>query len=821
MFVNQYQLFMSDSMVISRLQPELVISSDPVLDSISKALNQKRKSVVTGSDPQVLLDLLISKVLDHAFNEESVVICIRDKALEEMLMRRLTVVGLQNLVYHSAEAQQLQHAMASLKVARKKPGNLQDNKRQKYLIEEYQAKAHNYARKYQCIDKKILGERTWKQIADRYTLHGEHRLRNLLIASLNPLDFEASQQEYWMLKGRVESFEQLQKLRTSAFEKLSGLNFAQLEKNGLENLSSEMPKILSAYIGKAEDLLVQYAEFIGRYRYHIKSSLVSRIRSIEKKIRIIQNAIKTNTRLFGEQFTVETSLSNLTNRLRKSFSKVSRELLDARSNLRQHYILLLQEIEAPELQALFQELELDDLLTVENIISNLQQVDGALKNWHSRLQELISSNCKRINSNNIEKDDPFYQRLLSVEKHFDDFVQEVNSNNSFEKRLEINALSLEKKSHVILEALKDYRRINDALSYIEEYVLWNAFWSHLPPKAQDLLSAIEPISPEKRLPAFEGWYQWLMLERHYSTEMIENQSDIQDFLKYHVNIVPLVPQVIKRTWQAKRYHALHQLRKSGRELSQAIARSRLAACHNALRQNPSLIAELFPIVLTRDTGTIESDLQFWLLVNTDEMAVPDVENGHVFMLEQKSGTRTLDFIDAGYYHHPLQSKHCPENFHWQKLSTANKLAAISGLASMFTPFAASLRIYNARSIQILSFLGAQFDQYILDQLSMPYKYNDADRQPTLEMIQETFLDTSKPIVVLTRDGKLGDRWKGNMPWHQASVSMMRNSGLYVLNVWTVAWQNGGLNELNILAEEIRRIAAPETEPSKLAIGNSA
>ena len=79
------------------------------------------------------------------------------------------------------------------------------------------------------------------------------------------------------------------------------------------------------------------------------------------------------------------------------------------------------------------------------------------------------------------------------------------------------------------------------------------------------------------------------------------------------------------------------------------------------------------------------------------------------------------------------------------------LKYLANIARQFAPFLSSTCIYSAHRVNVISFLGADLDRMVLDQLPMPYKISEQSLNPDENFLIESLLEPNKPFVLLMRD----------------------------------------------------------------------
>jgi hypothetical protein len=127
-----------------------------------------------------------------------------------------------------------------------------------------------------------------------------------------------------------------------------------------------------------------------------------------------------------------------------------------------------------------------------------------------------------------------------------------------------------------------------------------------------------------------------------------------------------------------------------------------------------------------------------------------------------------------------------------------------------------MRVYNARGVQIFSFLGDRLDGTLMHRLGMPYK-EVGESGLAVQLLVESFLDRRKPIILLLRDYKLGQSFRGFLPWHRNIIAKLSACGIKICNLWSQNLKNTPAETMEALYEEVRVFA----EESNAAIVSTA
>ena len=112
------------------------------------------------------------------------------------------------------------------------------------------------------------------------------------------------------------------------------------------------------------------------------------------------------------------------------------------------------------------------------------------------------------------------------------------------------------------------------------------------------------------------------------------------------------------------------------------------------------------------------------------------------------------------------------------------LKYLANIARQFAPFLSSTCIYSAHRVNVISFLGADLDRMVLDQLPMPYKISEQSLNPDENFLIESLLEPNKPFVLLMRDFWPTGAWPENSLWHLQFQEDLERLGIKIIHSWT-------------------------------------
>lgn len=761
---------------------------------------------IYGGDLQKRLEVLLHMMMQNAFRGQTTLICIDDEG-ESELIHELTRLGLDTLYMHLKKPIPA-GAMGALQVARKKKSREDTEAQSDLAISKYMHWLQTEESRFAMMAKRTFGEMSWKEVLDKNALAPWSPFRSQLAASLVIGDFSLSHQEYWALRGRIKTFQRLRVLRTPAFDALDKLHDGIFEKDESDAPREHVQMALNQIIDQGRKLLGQIGDLVFRYRRDISGVHHDSIHVLRHKLQAIREKLQSGELQFGQEFYAESTFNDITNRLRRSINARAKALHKARVEVKEDYLQLLEilgnsPVKADGIEVLLQ----TEALTIEDIREGIAAVASTLDAWASRIDAQTADHKKRLNALNIPPGHPLRKLIQDTETDIQKYISWANSLRILGTTVEINALSLEKRSLVIRQVVTLCTKLKEALVDFEAYFLWRRFWSQLDGNLKMLLEALDILDESEQINAFDRWYIGNVLDRVPPTEIAREVPSLEGAYARIRDMKAVLINHVKTQMQQQRYNVLSAMRKTQKALVQNIASGNYSAVTDELHVLPAKdLARLFPFVVCTPTELRDYAYYFdrlcVLSTNGADFRSFFAQSQRCVLLTEEapqvSGEHTMPDVSR------LGVRSLKQTFTWHELPATGKLQKLQSLASQLHPFLRELRVYNAKGLQIFSFLGDSIDARILESLDLPYKAV-GEPSPTLKQLTEALLDVRKPIVLLIRDALPGYHYTQQLLWQVNAVQYLRDCGINVINSWSIHWKDEPQTTLQEVVHAVDRV----------------
>ena len=799
--------------ILPNLPSDLFFLTDPYQTRALQQASLADHAWIYGSDEKKRLEVMAQMVINNVFEGNSTLVCASPDS-EFQLTKLLDELGL-DCAYFNLRGSISNAALASLQLARKKAPKDDVSERAHLALSQYNSWKEKLAGQHSAMHRQVFGDLTWTQLADKASTGPEQTYKSLLSASLKASDFELSIKEYWHVRGRIKTFQRLRVLRTPGFDllnKLHSLNFTEGDETALRQQIIER---LDSVVYAGRSLLGRIGELVHHYRRDISGEHYHVLHELTVEIDRIEELLDRGIAMYGNDFVMESTFAELTAKFRRSMSRKYREIHADREVVIHAFNALLKHLETSPFSTSDQ-VPWTDSTSMEELRENLT----AMRTWLSikakEIETLAITNKKRLNASNISSTHALQKDIRFAEKEIEEFVSKLNQARIFEEHFEINALSLEKRSHVIKTIVSDSLRLIEAMPDFEAYYLWRNFWIQQPPHIHTLLESLDILEDNDQTHAFDSWYFENILDRLPLSHMVNGPLPSRERKNKLSDLRSIVLQYIRTQLQKNRHEVLRSIKSTAKNLHSAIGSSKRSTTSDELQcLQATALSKLFPVVFCTPGQLRDYGYYFSTLVVSDT-------TGGDFKLYQAQGNKCVmvtksipsnaEALSSDLAITRLNTTTLTPSFEWNKLPASDRLFHLNALASQFLPFTDTLNIYNCRNIQIFSFLGEIADQSILAELSTPYKRQANGGSNEVRHITESFLDASKPIVLLTRDGIMGYEETCDLFWQDHVLQAISSCGVPVIDQLSLEIKSKGKGAILEIAAQVIEISNSYNTP---------
>ena len=799
---------------MSLIPTDLFFPLDPDQIAATQLINTRKHLWIHGADEHKRAELLTHVVLQNLYEGKTCLINVPAE-IEAIVRNVLNQLNLSHLVFHLGSGVD-REVIASMQLARKKSTTGDNQERAELACEKYNHWLDQIERSYHEMSREVFGDMSWKMVLDKTLQRNRDSYKSLLDAALSAREFSMSQQEYWHIKGRIRTFQRLRVLRSPSFDLMDSLADEPFTNPDGRAAKRQIFESLDSIVTGGRVLLRSIGEAIQAYRRATTGKHHQEIKELRDMISHLQDLIEKGKVRYGNDILIESTFNEIAGRLKRSFSQKFTELHDLRHDLRTGFI---------EIQEKYTRLNPNNTVTsrndnepvlLENLPERLTAMSDEMETWGHEIEQRATSHKRRLNARNISSDAPLRDTIQHIESEIARYIEWLNNTGALKENFEINALSLEKSSIKIKNIVLLCTKMKEALSDFEAYYLWRSFWSQLDDNTRAILESLDLMEDHAQVDAFDAWYFDNILDQTQESEMHDRLPRHTEFMNKIADTRAVVTETIRNACQNTRHEILKELRNKNKKLVSGITQANAVVLTEELKVLPAqVLSRLFPVVFCsqvhlRDYAYYFDNLVVWNQNGTDFKAA--CAQAQKCILFSSAAITDTDVNDNIYSFKRLRINSAREPRKLLTLTASDKLRVATRLSSLLMPFVHEMRAYNARHVQILSFMGELSDKHLLSLLEMPYKPIGEDGTISSEQVTEALLDTAKPTVLLTRDGILGYNYSGAMLWQMEILRFFRDSGIPVINSWSANWKEDSHTELRMMADSLLEISRSTEEP---------
>ena len=568
-----------------------------------------------------------------------------------------------------------------------------------------------------------------------------------------------------------------------------------------------MSRGFSHIIEGGRQLLAKVGGVIHDYRRDVSGKHHEELHALKCEIERLEELLESGVTHHGNSFIVESTFNDLTGKIKRSLSRKHQDMTAARQMLVSNYSDLIDHLSRSMFDGDMVR-KWQGSVNLENLVDRLEEIKEYLTGKAKEIDQDALTHKRRLNAHNISAHHVLQKSIVQLEQEIEHFVAWVNDQQLFKEQVEVNALSLERRGQVIKQTVLDCTRLLEAMVDFEAYYLWVNFWKQLPSHVKMLLESLDILDDEVQTDAFDSWYFENVLDQVPESHMVTGDLPIDERKSKLRDIRAVAANHLKVKLQNARHKTLRQIKGTAKNLHAALHNSRQNTVTDELHILPAqALCKLFPVVFCTQGQLRDYGYYF------DTLLVADGNGGDLQAYQAQSQqcvvvTRAMPSgiqnLNKGIQIGRLSVTSMDRPFRWNDLPASDKLHLLNSLASQFAPFLDNVRIYNARNIQIFSFLGDITDNFILRSLGEPYKVVGDNVKLNTKHITEALLDSSKPIAVLTRDSIMHFDEGADLFWQEDILSRISGTGILHLNTKSIDLKKNGISCMHEIVQALHR-----------------
>jgi len=512
--------------------------------------------------------------------------------------------------------------------------------------QEFQTVLHRTLRQLRQLDgawealrQPLLGKHSFSELVGLFLQANRTEGKELLLSQLNPADFLFTAEEYEGIKAAIYDSEPLFRRFPTLKHPLGQLKHDIFLTRSSEDGLAWTETLVRQLLQKATSLHHRYIAKINEYAEALTEHYEQHYSGLAHLVRRIQEALEDGVRRFGAEF--EKPLST-TEKLYGVFSERYKQIVAAKESIGADYERLRQ------MHQSFKYFEFDfpaqgDTGQIPKIAEQTLAYEKMLNRWLRSIPSLVRDDVRRLNTRSIHPQLPdFYEAIDELEQALDSFLAEFNEAGLYQEALKHEMLTLPKRQ-AFLESLIE--RLEDTQFYLRDFAdfyIWQRHWLRLSHPEQQVVSALCKIKPRNWGAAFDSWYLYHFLQKHYHPELLWEEETLKAYCEDRAALERLLPAHIHALWHQRKSAALKSLRSSDPEAYKTwFGKNNRTLCLN--RKGEELyekylipLSETLPALFVTPQVALDvvraSNMKYDVVLVDEAHNIPKQEGYHLFSL---------------------------------------------------------------------------------------------------------------------------------------------------------------------------------------------
>ncbi len=631
-----------------------------------------------------------------------------------------------------------------------------------------------------------------------------HNSVNPLFYKLSRSMFEVSPAEYKKLRNKIEHHIKLNKLRQDGFDYMDIMDVSLLVNHSLDFVKCEVMQYISLMSDKATELLKRADWTMLRYFNFVKTYWIREINIYVNKIDKLISHARALHLSYGEAFSFESSMSQLADKLKGQLSRKAKMISQDRKAIKTQYQELLAEIESGQPWVTIPA-ERKDNPTLVDAIDYLQSLKEELFATRDSIETHIRSQLKRLNSHNAPKETGLQSEIKEWEDDLTKWYNDINISGYFKRRFESQALSVHRSAEALQEVNATLSAIVERQHLLEDYFFWAGFQNQFPENAKAIVQALHLTPVTDWLTYFDEWY--------ISQLVTGDALEVEWPAEMNTQIKTMIERVRMHAI-AEHLNEISQQRNLLREENaQAIRKLTLRKASIDTAEGEHFFSDMriedrsewfpiqfLPLSMMPLTAEDHGDHANFILLQAKDPSL----NAHWQQVQEMECDvfASVSPLNQRYVNEPLNMPSMQTAFKLSQNRNSTALKYLTNISKQFTPFLSQTCLYAAHRVNVISFLGAELDRLVLDQLPMPYKISERSIKPDEHFFVESLLEPNNPFVLLVRDFWPTGAWPENSLWHLQFQQDLEQIGIKIIHSWSKGWLMESESEVRRVRDDI-------------------
>ncbi len=748
--------------------------------SLFARLNHRSISCLSYADFTYKTETLSLWIYRKAIDQKKTIIASNDRDQLEAYRHQFRKLGLEDWILDISNERQISpNTIAKLRAVIKTKHAPLDTIAHQREVAAQNLRLENLKTGYRALHQKVLGARSWKELAEQLQVLHHSDSSNRSLYSLDG-NLEVNLQEYFDIRSRIKKAAQLFEFEYNHLETINEIQQeAYLKGDGsalylfMMNISDELSDIqqeLHSFLhNKRQALHKKYQHFKAQI-----ANLIDALR-IEAKIEhpIVQNQSDKGW-------------------FRKSNKKESD--LNIYQKIYEHYDLLRSESSNYRLSHLFPDITLKNK---SDLTDFADQLELKLNQWKKLTDILIKDHVRSLNHLNSGD-----EKVNGIIGHLNELLERLNESKYLKYSQENttnNLMALDQYISNLLDTLLDQCQL---INKYPDYVHWKQYVAKSSELERNIIHKMKLTPQQEWLHSFDTWYFECCLEAKGSFRMEELQPSLQEFIDANDRIKTRYNEIMSSKLGFTRNEAIEHLKNYDPNLYSDLFKKKIIvdALSAKLTAHPTgFLTALYPIIFVsheqlKHIQEAERNIAHALIVeDINELKIPIKFNLDRFvenciLCEPTSNPMDKDHEMAHFRKEEFCSTLAGTSYHVKeeisKLPNNEKYSTARRLAKNLLLEAPETRVIQGKDVTLISLVSDfKLEKYISDKNWKGLQ--ELKNEDMLNYVVECLLATEKQQILLIEDGLINNKNMDTITWQINLIKKMHSAGIEIIDLRSI------------------------------------
>lgn len=372
---------------------------------------------------------------------------------------------------------------------------------------------------------------------------------------------------------------------------------------------------------------------------------------------------------------------------------------------------------------------------------------------------------------------------INSENLLNELIEKLNASEVFSEKFEVNTISILKQVEITEHIVHTLRKASEQLEYEKGRMEWLQFYEQADHLFHEIYNFLKNINEENRLSAFDGWYFSVLISSHIesvSDEITSNRSSFpSSIFRDMIQGLDIGSVHFTELMQV----TTEQLKSNNKQLYSEIFRKKKVSDVSwkyLLEKHCEFISSYFPVLISEndDFKNLPSgQYEHIFYVGYDQFNSEILQNFRTIHTYIMKNSKIIEKSDA-----VLKLPYLENTPMLSELSLTDRLKTAKKLASILLDIQPEVRFYQAKNLNIVSYLNSFAQKAVLQYLNSAGIKEILQAESTYDQMVESLLETDRRPCLLVEDNLINPKDMSSLNWQYKLLDEMEKAGFRVITL---------------------------------------